>query len=136
VVTVPLPPLRDRREDLPQLTERFLAEAAAARGAPARRATPALLDALARRSWPGNVRELRNTVYRLDALAPDVELGPELLEPEALVANANLPTLDLAQLEQLALREALRVADGNKAEAARLLGISRRSLYDRMGRSD
>ncbi|MCC6781218.1 MAG: sigma 54-interacting transcriptional regulator [Planctomycetes bacterium] len=136
VVTVPLPPLRDRREDLPLLTERFLAEAAAARGAPARRATPALFDALARRSWPGNVRELRNAVYRLDALAQDAELGPELLEPEALVASANLPTLDLAQLEQLALREALRVADGNKAEAARLLGISRRSLYDRMGRSD
>ncbi len=140
VVTVTLPPLRERREDLPLLVARFLCEAAAARGtgsgdAAPREASPALLDALARRSWPGNVRELRNAVYRLDALAQGQLIGPESLEPEQLVASSTLPTFDLAQLEQLAVAAALRAADGNKAEAARLLGISRRSLYDRIGRA-
>ncbi|MFO1051166.1 MAG: sigma-54-dependent Fis family transcriptional regulator [Planctomycetota bacterium] len=134
VVTVAVPPLRERRADLPVLVDAFLAEAARGRGAAPRSASTALLDALTRRSWPGNVRELRNVVLRLDALASGDSIGPEMLEPEVAVGSSALPTLDLLQLEKLALREALRLAQGNKAEAARLLGISRRSLYDRLGR--
>ena len=134
VVTIQLPPLRERRDDIPALVDAFLADAARLRGGNTKRPAPTLLDALARRSWPGNVRELRSAVLRLDALSSGAEIGPELLEPERLVTSGALPTLELAQLEQLALREALRLAAGNKAEAARLLGISRRSFYDRLGR--
>ncbi len=135
VVSVAIPPLRERRADLPELVDAFLAAAANARGGGGvRRATPELLDALARRSWPGNLRELRNVVLRLDALTEGDEIGPAFLEPEGAAVGSDLPTLDLAALEQAAIDEALRCADGNKAEAARLLGISRRSLYDRLKR--
>ncbi|MDA0934808.1 MAG: sigma-54-dependent Fis family transcriptional regulator [Planctomycetota bacterium] len=134
VVSVPIPPLRERRGDLPELVDAFLAGAAAARGGDVRRATPELLDALARRSWPGNLRELRNVVLRLDALTEGPEVDATFLEPEGAPVGSDLPTLDLAALEHAAIGEALRCADGNKAEAARLLGISRRSLYDRLKR--
>jgi transcriptional regulator with GAF, ATPase, and Fis domain len=134
VVTVALPPLRERRADVPELCGAFLAEAAAARRGPPKRARPELLEALARRSWPGNVRELRNVLFRLDALTAGEEIGPDLLEPEGTPVDASLPTLDLAALERCAILAALRAGEGNKAEAARLLGISRRSLYDRLKR--
>ncbi|MGE0142138.1 MAG: sigma 54-interacting transcriptional regulator [Planctomycetota bacterium] len=139
VVTIEIPALRDRREDIPALVAAFLADDARARDQVPRRASDALLEALSTRSWPGNVRELRNVVQRLCALAdpdPTRELGIESLEPEVLVASSKLPTLDLGSLERLAMEEAVRLAGGNKAEAARLLGISRRSLYDRLGRTD
>ncbi|MBK8978416.1 MAG: sigma-54-dependent Fis family transcriptional regulator [Planctomycetes bacterium] len=135
VVTVPLPALRDRLADLPPLVEHFLAEAAQGRGGTPRRASPALLAALARRRWPGNLRELRNVLLRLDALADGDVIGDELLEPEpADGLGAGVEVLDLATLERRAIARALERAAGNKAEAARLLGISRRSLYDRLQR--
>lgn len=135
VVTVPVPPLRERREDLPTLVEHFLAAAAAARGGSVRRPSADLLAALERRSWPGNLRELRNVVLRLDALAESDVVGPDLLEPELAGGAAGPDDLfDLGELERRAIRGALERAQGNKAEAARLLGISRRSLYDRLQR--
>src|SRR5690606_32811198 len=81
VVTLELPPLRERRGDLPALVERFLAEAAAARGGAPRRPSAELLDELARRTWAGNVRELRNVVLRLDAMADGEVLDARMLGP-------------------------------------------------------
>jgi DNA-binding NtrC family response regulator len=134
VVTVAVPPLRERLVDVPQLVEHFLAQAAALRGGPRKRAVPALVAALQRRSWPGNLRELRNTVLRLDALATGEEVGPELLADVATHGIARPRTLDLRELERWAIDEALRAANGNKAEAARLCGISRRALYNKLER--
>ena len=132
VVTVELPPLRERRSDLPLLVAHFLGEAAAARGASVpRRASAELLHQIARRSWPGNVRQLRNEMLRLDALAAGDEIGAELLSPEAATPAAR--ALDLASLERWAIEQALSRSGGNKAEAARLLGISRRALYNKLG---
>jgi len=131
VVTIEVPPLRQRSTDVPLLAERFLAEAAAAAGREPRRLTPACLEALRRRTWPGNVRQLRNEVLRLDALAGGSEIDAGLLPPEEVPPKQE--TFNLEALEKRAIAAALRQTGGNKAEAARLLGISRRSLYNKLG---
>ena len=132
VVTLELPPLRERRVDLPELVKCFLAEAAGARnGATPREASPALLQVMARRSWPGNLRQLKNEVLRLDALATQPLIGPDLLGAEEVTVAAR--DLNLDGLERWAIEEALQRTGGNKAEAARMLGISRRALYNKLG---
>ncbi|MCA8949428.1 MAG: sigma 54-interacting transcriptional regulator, partial [Planctomycetes bacterium] len=140
VVTVNLPPLRERPDDILPLAEHFLAEHAAAHGTPVRRLAPELAAALRTRRWPGNVRQLRNELQRLLALDESPVLGTAALLPEdpALPATSEAVgpgTLSLAELERWAIERALAAADGNKAEAARLLGIGRRTLYDKLGRS-
>ena len=138
-MTVAVPALRDRREDIPELAEHFLGLAAADRnegGAEAgtpRTASPGLLQQLVRRSWPGNVRQLRNELLRLDALATGDEVDVEHLAREEPLATGR-ETLNLRALEEWAVDEALRRTDGNKAEAARMLGISRRALYNKLER--
>ena len=132
VVTIEVPPLRARGEDIPLLVAHFLQEAASAAGRAPRAVSAACLEALRRRQWPGNVRQLRNELLRLDALVVGDVIEPELLSPPSPVPAA-ADTLDLATLERRTIAEALRRSGGNKAEAARLLGISRRSLYDRLG---
>lgn len=132
VVTLELPPLRERSGDIPLLAQAFLAEAARGRGAQPRQLSAECLTELGRRRWPGNLRELRNEMQRLDALAEQDVIGPELLSPE-IGSPLGGGTLDLARLEREAIAEALRVAGGNKSEAARLLGISRRTLYHKLG---
>lgn len=134
VVTLELPPLRERRRDIPELAAHYLAQAAEARGGAPRKLTADCLRVMGQRMWPGNVRQLRNEVQRLDALASYDEIGPELLSPEA--SDPEAATLDLAELERWAVREALERAGGNKSEAARLLGISRRALYNKLERDD
>jgi len=140
VVTVNLPPLRERPEDILPLAEHFMAQHAAANNELPRRITPELAAALRSRAWPGNVRQLQNELLRLAALSEGDALGPEMLEPEEpwqpeVVVGA--PTaLDLAALERWAIARALDAASGNKAEAARLLGIGRRTLYDKLAQRD
>ncbi len=136
VVVVRLPPLRERREDIPRLVDHFLARASAAGAAAPRRASPALLDALRRRNWPGNLRQFENELQRLVALAGDGELDPSQLSAEEALPRDDggpLPALDLASVERWAIARALDAARGNKAEAARLLGISRGTLYGKLG---
>lgn len=150
VVTVQLPPLRERGDDLGLLVDHFLQQIAAAAG----RAVPPcgveLRAALRARTWPGNVRQLRNELQRLCALAAGGELRAEWLSPEiggpagaaglasggaGAASHAAPPaTFDLGALERWAIEQALLATKGNKAEAARLLGIGRRTLYGKLGR--
>jgi DNA-binding NtrC family response regulator len=131
VITIELPPLRERRADIPELVRWFLQQAAAARGSAASKTlSEACLEAMARRAWPGNLRQLRNEVFRVDALALGNEIGAELLSVERVEPEPR--ALDLASLERWAIEEALRHSGGNKAEAARLLGISRGALYHKL----
>jgi DNA-binding NtrC family response regulator len=132
VVTIEVPPLRDRLSDVPLLVGHFLAEAAASAGRAPRQLSAACLEALRRRAWPGNVRQLRNEVFRLDALASGATIDADLLAPEAPTSIAG-DTCNLQALERRAIEQALQRTQGNKAEAARLLGISRRSLYNKLG---
>lgn len=137
VVTVQLPPLRERPEDIVPLAESFLAAAARERAMPQPAIGPPLAAALKARPWPGNVRQLRSEMQRLFALAAGGELQAEALtpaEPRAVADAGPLPqALDLASVERWAIERALSLARGNKAEAARLLGIGRRTLYDKLG---
>ncbi len=137
VVTVRLPPLRERPEDVVPLAQHFLAQCAREHDAPPPVVDGALAEALRARPWPGNVRQLRNEMQRLWALAAGGELRAELLSPPEPLspsagAGAAPDAFDLAAVERWAIDRAIAAAGGNKAEAARMLGIGRRTLYDRL----
>jgi Nif-specific regulatory protein len=139
-VSVTLPPLRERREDVPLLVDHFLAKLARENGASRLRVEPALLRELSLRRWPGNVRELENTVYRLALFASGETLTLEdarqdagfLEEPKSGDA-APTPVEPLSgPLTRHTLKRAIAAAHGNRNEAARLLGISRATIFRRL----
>jgi DNA-binding NtrC family response regulator len=138
VMTVNLPPLRERREDVPRLAAAFLEEIGGRLGRPLLGISPEAEAALVAYSWPGNVRELRNVVERALLLETGDRLTPASL-PFTASASAAAPspaarddTLNLRQtvtrVECETLREALRRAEGVKRRAAELLGIDERNL--------
>ncbi len=132
VVTAQLPPLRERLDDIPLLVEHFIALTSPDC---ASTASAELLAEMQRRTWPGNLRQLRNEVQRMLALADGEALDVKLLSPEERPSGGvETGTLDLASLERLAIEAAMERSGGNKAEAARLLGISRRALYNKLAR--
>jgi len=139
VVTLPLPPLRERREDIPLLAAVFLREFRRAHGKEAEAFSPAALDGLRGHPWPGNVRELRNAIESMvvvsrgrvldaDSLPPGVSGATPAREVRAS-PSAVLAGLTLAQAEELMVRTALEAHDGNRERAAKALGISERTLY-------
>lgn len=135
VVTLELPPLRERVGDVAQLAERFLAELRTRYDRPAVRFSPEAVDLMLAHAWPGNVRELRNAVERAFAFCPDNQIQPEHLPCRAAAPSGKSPAfgteqpLDLEEQEKQAILRALEAAGGNKVQAARLLGISRAGLY-------
>jgi DNA-binding NtrC family response regulator len=134
VFAIRIPPLRERRDDVPLLVAHFLARLAA-EGRGTTSATPAAIAALAAHDWPGNVRELENTLERLAVESRggtiDVaDLPPQFRErPASLEAPlfAGLPTLE--EMEKRYLRHVLAAVKGNRSRAAEALGIDRRTLY-------
>jgi len=138
VVTVELPPLRERGEDVPLLTGHFLRRAAAAHGMPPRRFSPEAERRLAGYAWPGNVRELSNLCERLVILGRGEEIAPEELPVEMTgTGSADWPPsppwgmgLDeaLESLERKMLRRALAEAGGVAQRAAKILGIGRGAM--------
>ncbi|QQP92961.1 sigma-54-dependent Fis family transcriptional regulator (plasmid) [Skermanella sp. TT6] len=137
VVEVRIPPLRERPEDVSLLARRFLDDAVARFGLESRALSPAGLAALADHDWPGNVRELRNRIERAAVLADETVIGPADLFPEAGLDGppvAGTGTLDeaLTVATRAKVEEALRRAEGNRGQAARLLGVSRTTLWKRM----
>ncbi len=130
VVTIGLPPLKERREDVPALVEHFLATRQV--GPTRRRVAPEALEALVRYDWPGNVRELANAVERAQILAEDDVITEDDLPEQILQAAPAGPSGDpghLREVERRHVREALQREGGNKVRAARALGVSRRALY-------
>jgi DNA-binding NtrC family response regulator len=141
VLTIELPPLRQRREDLPLLLEHFVTHSARAHGLPAPTLPPGLRRRLLDHGWPGNVRELANTIERLVILAQDgtadlADLPPEFgAVPTAEAAtNFTLPPTGLSweQLEQSFLRQALTLANGNRKRAAELLDLPYKAFLYRL----
>jgi PAS domain S-box-containing protein len=138
VARIPIPPLRERLEDIPLLVSRFLGDFRAVTGKPVQEVSTKTLARLMEYSWPGNVRELksaiefavihcRGSVIRLE------DLPPELKEPGPVVGGSLLQSLDFAQLdEKERLLTALKRTGGNRTLAARMLGIGRATLYRRM----
>jgi len=134
VFAIHVPPLRERREDIPLLAAHFLA-GLVSRGRDAASLTPGAVAALAAYDWPGNVRELENTLERLAVEARggtiDVaDLPPAFRERKASLEEplfTGLPTLD--EMEKRYLRHVLAAVKGNRSRAAEALGIDRRTLY-------
>jgi DNA-binding NtrC family response regulator len=142
VVPLELPPLRERREDLPLLVEFFAARAARRHGLAPPRFPPAVMRRLIEHSWPGNVRELANVVERLLLLAEESavsasDLPPELtgIAPERAADGAyRLPAAGLRweEHERSLLQQALALAHGNRARAARLLDLPYKAFLYRL----
>jgi len=139
VVTLNLPPLRERGEDIPLLATHFLRRFAEKNGKRIKGFTPEAMDRLLKHPWPGNVRELENAVERAVVLAlgeyvSERELPPQLSADEGGRAENGFANLTLEELERLAILDALDAAGGNKSEAARRLGITRKTLHAKLAR--
>ncbi len=142
VVAIDIPPLRDHKEDIPALANFFLEKFARESGKPIRGITPAAMNLLLGFHWPGNVRELENIIERGVTLSvgstldvADIHLDAPA--PRATTAGSSpvLPAgMTLDQWEDEAIREALRLANGNKSQAARALGLSRNALRYRLSK--
>jgi DNA-binding NtrC family response regulator len=142
VVPIDIPPLREHKEDIPELVEHFFARFVRENGKQFRQITPAALEVLTDYHWPGNVRQLENIIERAMALASGpvldaADIHLDLRPPPAGNAGGApfLPEgMTLEQWEDEMIREAMRRAHGNKSEAARLLGLSRNALRYRLGK--
>jgi DNA-binding NtrC family response regulator len=134
VVRIVLPPLRERREDIPMLAHHFLQKVSAANNQPVRGFVPETMALLERYHWPGNVRELENVIERTVSLAPGPLIMPDDL-PEAVRKAEPVPVggdeglLSLDEVGKRHLIKVLRETGGNKVRAAKILGIDRRTLY-------
>jgi DNA-binding NtrC family response regulator len=132
VYPITIPPLRDRREDIPDLIDFFLQQW----DSDMDRIDPAAMDLLRSYNWPGNVRELRNITENLLIRARGGVINAELIS-SVLPASSEPSDHDTSQetlqeLETRRIREALEATGGSKTEAAKLLGISRRRMYSRL----
>ncbi|MGN7915972.1 nitrogen regulation protein NR(I) [Lysobacter sp. 22409] len=158
VVRLRLPPLRERRADVPQLAERFLASAAVRFAAPAKRLSKPALERLMAHDWPGNVRELENVCWRLAALAPgesitrqdmddvlgvSAQTAASATEWEAQLSSwaraqlaegrANLHADARERFDRALLEAALEHTGGRRTEAATRLGLGRNTLTRKLG---
>lgn len=143
VVTLTLPPLRDRTGDLPLLVSRFLKEFAEENQRPPITVSPDVLEAMSAYAWPGNVRELRNVVERMVVMARGDRLTVRDL-PAVVRASAPAPTAlsgsgrsaaipgTMDDMERMMIRRTLEAHQGNRMAAAAALGISRRTLHRKL----
>lgn len=139
VVPIRIPPLRERSEDIPGLVHSMLNRLTEEMGRAGMKITPGVMEALTERQWPGNVRELINVLERvlnsLEGSVIDVADLPFVVPYRTSTApSAGQLRRMLRDQEHVAVEEALKLAHGNKAKAARLLGIHRTSLYKKLGR--
>ncbi len=138
---IPLPLLRERLDDLPLLARHLARRHGAAAGRDAEIFTPEALAALAQHTWPGNVRELANVIERALILCDGAVIGPEHLPqrlavpPLASLAMKPGPACSLRDLEMQAIAEALDRHAGNKPKAAEELGISLKTLYNKLNQA-
>ena len=147
-VGLPLPPLRERREEIPTLLQHYLQKFGDEQRKGRVTLSDETLEYLLLYAWPGNIRQLANEVQRMIALAePDATITPALLSPEIRASRRTLPVADappepeirlrldqslpaaVDALEQILVRHALERSHGRVEEAARILGISRKGLF-------
>jgi len=152
VYPIHLPPLRDRIEDIPLLAAHFLEKLKGRSGHSVKRVTPGALEALSHHPWPGNVREFENVIHRAvlacrgeeiteNDLPTDLRPTDERLSALRATSDDELlgdgdEVLPLRELEQRAIKKALRLTRGSVGRAAKLLGIGRATLYRRLAELD
>jgi two-component system response regulator HydG len=136
VLTIGLPPLRERHGDISLLVSHMLERIAKERDRDAPRVEPAVLELLERYRWPGNVRQLENTLQRLVLLAGDGVITRDVVAEDPSLRQALLgqaadaeTSYSLERTEREQIRRALESCGGNRNTAARLLGISRATIY-------
>ena len=139
VIRLEIPPLRDRMEDVPILAEQILRDLARKQGGAVKALSRGALDRMMRHSWPGNVRELQNVIESATIMENGNEIGPDVVrilgDPvPGLTAGAAERRLSLAQVEEQYIRDVLRLTGGNRSEAARILGINRKTLLEKRKR--
>ena len=134
-IEIRLPPLRDRREDIPLLATTFLRRHATRYRKPVTGFSPAAMQALLSYTWPGNVRELDHTIERAVLLTDQAEIDPAdlgLMAPSD--GAAQLEAMTLEEVERLLVQKALARSGGSVSDAAKALGLSRSALYRRLER--
>lgn len=130
-VEIQLPPLRDRREDIPHLVRHFVEAFCAREGIPQVRVDPEALSLLLSYDFPGNVRELQNMIEAAISLA-EGEVTAEVVQPLLGGVDEDGPqALDLSSVERRHIGKVLRLTGGNKSRAAKILGVDRRTLQRR-----
>ncbi len=138
VVHIVVPPLRDRAQDLPELAQSFVNTYASKHGRAARELSSSALRLLGQYDFPGNVRELANTIERAVIVSTGKEITledlPQPVQFSVRVKQRLQQPPALAQVEAEYVKQVLEGAKGNKAEAARILGISRKNLYEKLAR--
>ena len=140
VIAIRIPSLRERVDDIPLLAEHFLEEAARKHGRAPLRFRPETLDLMRYHEWPGNVRELKNVLEGAVIASASPEIGPEDLplspasRTDSVLRGASRGLVSLERLEESYIREVLRLSRGNKTEAARILGINRKTLLEKRKR--
>jgi len=143
VLPIEVPPLRHRASDIAPLARHFLDTFSRELGKRVDEIDPEAMELLEAHPWPGNVRELRNAIERAVLLTDGTRLTPDALPPDLRGGGASTDTpselpdfgsdgLDLEELEERLLREALRRAEGNQSEAGRMLGLSRHQVRNRL----
>jgi two-component system response regulator HydG len=142
-VTIHIPPLRERREDIPILIHYFLQYAAEKHQKQVEEITPEVQQFLMGRAWKGNVRELKTTIENMVIMSPEGKLGmeslPDDLRPAAEAGGAamgNLVGISIEQAEKELIRNTLKMTSGNREQAAKLLGIGERTLYRKIKEYD
>jgi DNA-binding NtrC family response regulator len=141
VITIQLPPLRERKEDIPLLAQHLVAQLSARHGRPARFLSQGALDVLRSHNWPGNVRELRNAIERAVIICSGEEierhhLAPYPVEQRARVRSEDTVTFPVGtpieEVERQMILRTLQKTDNNKTRAAELLGISLKTLHNKL----
>jgi two-component system response regulator HydG len=147
VIPVSVPPLRDRRDDIPLLAQHFVQVYAEKNGKPIAGCSPAAIERLTEYGWPGNVRELENAIERAvvltragqttideDALPREIrDATPGSASATSLTFPLGMP---LAEIEMRVIHETLRHTRGDKRLTAKLLGIATRTIYRRLAEPD
>jgi two-component system response regulator HydG len=146
-VTITIPPLRERREDIPLLIHFFLQNAAERYGKEVDGIAPEAQQALMSYAWPGNVRQLKNAVENMVVLSTGNKLDADTLPHEVRPANRtgevslagginNLVGISLEQAEKELIRNTLKLTNGNREQAAKILEIGERTLYRKIKEYD
>ncbi|MDD5476578.1 MAG: sigma-54 dependent transcriptional regulator [Syntrophales bacterium] len=134
VITIPVPPLRERRDDIPLLISHFASKLSDDLGKPLPSFSDEVLQALMNYSWPGNIRELENLIQRLIIMvdSPSIEITdlPSLMRFSAL--QPAVPNRTLAAVEYEYIRSVLHGTNNNKTRAAKILGIDRKTLREKL----
>ncbi|MCE5228938.1 sigma-54 dependent transcriptional regulator [bacterium] len=140
VLTLGVPPLREHPSDIPALAEYHLDRIARRNNQPPKKLTQGALDTLMRYHWPGNMRELENILEQASAFCDDSRIDVEHIpiRPSSVALDATsarpLAGLTLDEIERLAIEQTLDACGGNKARAARQLGISEKTIYNKISR--